>query len=163
MPRPSAWSRTCVHLIDPLATSFETETVQPLLYYSHICTVRVMLTGETRQDALARVGRALADPTRCRILTELLEGTQYPGQLATKLGLSRSKVSNHLACLRGCGLVLATYQGRQVRYELADAHLAEALRELVKVVLAVEPTLVCGDEGGSPDAAPIAAEQVQAP
>lgn len=122
-----------------------------------------MLTSETQQDALARVGRALADPTRCRILTALLDGTHYPGQLATQLDLSRSKVSNHLACLRGCGLVIATYQGRQVRYELADGHLAEALRELVKVVLAVEPNLACVDDHGQSDAAPIASEQVQAP
>ncbi len=105
-----------------------------------------MVTCETREDALARLGRALADPTRCRILTALLEGTRYPGGLAELLGLSRSKVSNHLACLRGCGLVVATYQGRQVRYELADAHLAEALRELVQVVLAVEPTTACAED-----------------
>ena len=122
-----------------------------------------MLTSETRPDALARVGRALADPTRCRILTALLEGTHYPGELADQLSLSRSKVSNHLACLRGCGLVIATYQGRQVRYELADAHLAEALRELVKVVLAVEPTLACDDDNGPADAAAIAIEELQAP
>ncbi len=122
-----------------------------------------MLTSETQQDALARVGRALADPTRCRILTALLGGTHYPRQLAGQLDLSRSKVSNHLACLRGCGLVVATYQGRQVRYELADAHLAEALRELVKVVLAVEPSLACVEEGKPSEASALAPEQVQAP
>ena len=87
--------------------------------------------------ALARLGRALADPTRCRILLALLDGANYPGQLAAQLGLSRSNVSNHLSCLRGCGLVSATYQGRQAHYALADAHLATALHELVKVVLAL--------------------------
>ncbi|WP_020667327.1 Cd(II)/Pb(II)-sensing metalloregulatory transcriptional regulator CmtR [Amycolatopsis nigrescens] len=105
-----------------------------------------MLTYETRESALARLGRALADPTRCRILTALLDGVHYPGQLATTLGLSRSNVSNHLSCLRGCGLVVATYQGRQVHYALADPHLANALAELVKVVLAVDPAEECADE-----------------
>ena len=38
---------------------------------------------------------------------------------ADVLGVSRAKVSNHLACLRGCGLVRATREGRQVRFELA--------------------------------------------
>jgi DNA-binding transcriptional ArsR family regulator len=104
-----------------------------------------MLTCETREAALARLGRALADPTRCRILTALLDGAAYPGQLAEQLDLSRSNVSNHLSCLRGCGLVVATYQGRQVHYALADAHLARALRELVQVVLAVEPTEICAE------------------
>lgn len=105
-----------------------------------------MLTCETREAVLARLGRALADPTRCRILVRLLDGANYPGQLADQLGLSRSNVSNHLSCLRGCGLVVATYQGRQVHYALADAHLAQALGELVQVVLAVEPNQACVDE-----------------
>jgi DNA-binding transcriptional ArsR family regulator len=105
-----------------------------------------MLTCETRETALARLGRALADPTRCRILVALLDGVSYPGQLAKQLELSRSNVSNHLACLRGCGLVIATYEGRQVHYGLADAHLARALRELVQVALAVDPAEPCVDD-----------------
>jgi DNA-binding transcriptional ArsR family regulator len=105
-----------------------------------------VLTCETRESALARLGRALADPTRCRILVALLDGVSYPGQLATHLGLTRSNVSNHLSCLRGCGLVVATYEGRQVHYALADSHLARALGELVQVVLAVEPNESCADE-----------------
>ena len=104
-----------------------------------------MLTIESRLNALARVGRALADPTRCRILLALLDGPGYPARLAEALGLSRSNVSNHLSCLRGCGLVVAAYEGRQVRYELADPHLAGALSELVEVVLAVEPGPDCVD------------------
>ncbi|WP_434443901.1 Cd(II)/Pb(II)-sensing metalloregulatory transcriptional regulator CmtR [Lentzea sp. E54] len=105
-----------------------------------------MLTCETREAALARLGRALADPTRCRILIALLDGPGYPARLAETLELSRSNVSNHLSCLRGCGLVVATYQGRQVRYELVDQHLKRALGELVDVVLAVEPGVECVDE-----------------
>jgi ArsR family transcriptional regulator, cadmium/lead-responsive transcriptional repressor len=97
-----------------------------------------VLTCETRESALARLGRALADPTRCRILLALLDGVHYPGKLADRLDLTRSNVSNHLACLRGCGLVAATYEGRQVRYALADPHLARALADLVDAVPAVD-------------------------
>src|ERR1700759_3809025 len=107
------------------------------------CIVSDVLKCETREDALARLGRALADPTRCRILVALLDGTPHPAQLAERLRLTRSNVSNHLSCLRGCGLVMATYEGRQVRYALADAHLARALRELTNVVLAVDMDQPC--------------------
>jgi DNA-binding transcriptional ArsR family regulator len=102
-----------------------------------------MLVAETRESALARLGRALADPTRCRILVALLDGHAYPAQLAESLGLTRSNVSNHLSCLRGCGLVVASSEGRQVRYALGDPHLARALGELVQVVLAVDPADEC--------------------
>jgi DNA-binding transcriptional ArsR family regulator len=86
-------------------------------------------------DAMARIGRALADPTRCRILLRLLDGPTYPADIAATLELSRPNVSNHLSCLRGCGIVVATHEGRQVRYELVDGELAEALRHLVAVTL----------------------------
>lgn len=84
------------------------------------------LTAETRLAALARVGKALADPTRCRILLQLLDHACYPAEMAEHLGLTHANVSNHLACLRGCGLVVAVPEGRQARYELADQRLAHA-------------------------------------
>jgi len=98
-----------------------------------------VLTLADRLDALNRLGRALADPTRCRLLVALLEGPAYPAQMAQALGLTRSNVSNHLTCLRGCGLVVGVPEGRQMRYELTDRHLASALTELLEVVLAVDP------------------------
>ncbi len=56
-----------------------------------------MLTCETREGVLGRLGRALADPTRCRTLVALLDGVRYPGELATQLKLTRSNVANHLS------------------------------------------------------------------
>lgn len=53
--------------------------------------------------------------------------------------MSRQGVSNHLARLRGCGLVVAVPEGRCTRYELADAKLGHALGDLLSVVLAVDP------------------------
>ena len=89
-------------------------------------------------DTLERVGTALADPTRRRILLTLTDGPAYPADLAEVLGTGRSHISNHLACLRGCGLVCTTREGRQVRYELASPRLAHALQALVALELDVE-------------------------
>lgn len=91
-----------------------------------------------RLDTLARVGTAMADGVRQRILLRLLDGASYPAELAEELGESRANISNHLTCLRGCGLVRAAREGRQIRYDLADAHLAEALRTLSELRLTVE-------------------------
>jgi DNA-binding transcriptional ArsR family regulator len=79
---------------------------------------------------LGRVGTALADPTRRRVLVQLVEGPGYPAEMAEDFGTSRANLSNHLACLRECGLVTATAEGRRLRYELADQRLADALRIL---------------------------------
>jgi DNA-binding transcriptional ArsR family regulator len=85
-------------------------------------------------QVLARFGHALSDPTRARLLLALREAPGYPAQLAELLGATRQNLSNHLACLRGCGLVVAVPDGRRVRYELADARLGHALGDLLLIV-----------------------------
>ena len=113
--------------------------IQSALYHNG------MLTSTTRLDVMHRLGRAMADPTRSRILMTLLDGPSYPALLASDLGLTRQNVSNHLACLRDCGIVVAEPEGRQSRYEISDPHLARALSELVGVVLAVDESAECID------------------
>ncbi len=104
-----------------------------------------MLTITTRLDVMNRLGRAMADPTRSRILMVLLEGPSYPAVLARDLELTRSNVSNHLTCLRDCGIVVAEPEGRQTRYEISDPHLTAALTVLVDVALAVDADAPCLD------------------
>lgn len=96
-------------------------------------------------DALSRFGRALADPIRCRILLTLRQAPSHPADLADRLDISRTRLSNHLACLRDCGLVVAVPEGRRVRYELADARLGRALNDLRGTVLAVADDRTCPD------------------
>lgn len=85
----------------------------------------------------------MADTTRSRILMQLLEHPAYPAQLARDLELTRPNVSNHLTCLRDCGIVVAEPEGRQMRYEIADPHLIQALNALVEVTLAIDENAPC--------------------
>lgn len=89
----------------------------------------------------------MADPTRSRILLTLLDRPCYPAALSRELGLSRSNVSNHMTCLRGCGIVVAEPEGRQTRYEVTDPHIVRALTALVDVTLAVDESMPCIDPG----------------
>jgi DNA-binding transcriptional ArsR family regulator len=93
----------------------------------------------THCDALSRFGYAISDATRAEILLILRDGPGYPSDLADKIGVSRQILSNHLACLRGCGLVVAEPEGRRSRYELADERIAHALTDLLGLVLEVDP------------------------
>ncbi|MGV0812862.1 metalloregulator ArsR/SmtB family transcription factor [Mycolicibacterium boenickei] len=92
----------------------------------------------TQVAVLARFGHALSDQTRSTILLALKDSPAYPADLAEAAGVSRQSMSNHLACLRGCGLVVAVPEGRRTRYELADPKLAHALNDLLQVVLATD-------------------------
>lgn len=112
---------------------------QHMMYSHHMMTI------SSRVEVMNRLGRALADPTRSRILLSLLAEPGYPAQLARNLELSRTNVSNHLACLRGCGIVISEQEGRQTRYEISDPHIAAALLALVEVTLAVDENVPCMD------------------
>lgn len=99
------------------------------------------------QDALSRFGHALSDGTRTKVLLALRDRPGYPADLAAEIGVSRQILSNHLACLRGCGLVVAIPEGRRNRYELADPRIGRALDDLLGLVLAVDPA--CCDAAAS--------------
>jgi DNA-binding transcriptional ArsR family regulator len=85
---------------------------------------------------VAKYFRGLGDPIRLRIL-ELLrsEGELSVGELVRRLGMPQPKVSNHLACLRWCGFVVARREGRTVFNRIADARV-EAMLELAQSLLA---------------------------
>src|SRR5690242_18525624 len=100
----------------------------------------------THSDALSRFGCALSDPTRAEILLMLRDAPGYPSDLAEKIGVTRQILSNHLACLRGCGLVIAEPEGRRSRYRLAHKQIGRALDDLIGLVLTVDPTCCAGAE-----------------
>ncbi|TPW71614.1 helix-turn-helix transcriptional regulator [Schumannella sp. 10F1B-5-1] len=100
----------------------------------------------THTAALARLGYALSDETRTRVLLALREAPAFPSDLADALEVSRQSMSNHLACLRGCGLVEGIRDGRNTWYRLADPHLAPALDDLLRLMLVVDPGCCAGEE-----------------
>lgn len=76
----------------------------------------------------AKLFRGFADSSRLSILEALRGGPATVSTLVETTGLSQSNVSNHLSCLRDCGLVTSTQQGRFVSYELSDARVSELLQ-----------------------------------
>ena len=86
--------------------------------------------GERRRavSGLNEVFGALADPTRREVLRSLAE---QPGltasRLAGELPMTRQAVAKHLHALSGAGLVQSRREGRETRYTLTPAPLAEAI------------------------------------
>jgi DNA-binding transcriptional ArsR family regulator len=60
----------------------------------------------------------VADPTRRRILRELLDSERSVGELAGSLGLSQPSVSKHLRVLREGGFVASRIAAQQRIYRL---------------------------------------------
>lgn len=68
--------------------------------------------------------RGFADPSRLAILEALRQRARTVSEIVEETGLNQPNVSNHLSCLRECGLVASTQQGKYVRYELSDERVA---------------------------------------
>jgi len=82
----------------------------------------------TEPDLVAKYFKVLSDPARVRVLELLHErGEMSVGELALKLGLGRTNLSNHLACLRWCGFVHTRREHRAVHYRVADPRVSELL------------------------------------
>lgn len=111
--------------------------------------------GAATNDVTAAVClfRSLADPARLAILSHLAGGEHRVGELTAHLGLAQSTVSQHLACLRDCGLVAARAQGRASYYALARPELLDLLHSAERLLEATgEQVALCPNYGQDTDA-----------
>ena len=95
------------------------------------------------QHALAAAAclfRSLGDPARLAILRQLEVGELRVKDVTAHLGLAQSTVSEHLACLRDCGLVACRSQGRASMWSLATGP------EILGVLAAAERLLAATGE-----------------
>ena len=75
----------------------------------------------------AKLFRGFSDPSRLSILQSLRAGAMTVTEIVNATGLTQSNVSNHLACLRDCGLVTAKQEGRFVYYASSDKRVSQLL------------------------------------
>ena len=66
--------------------------------------------------------KVMGDPTRLRILTELLGGSLCVMHISERVGMSQSAISHQLAILRQADLVRVTRTGKQLIYSISDEH-----------------------------------------
>jgi DNA-binding transcriptional ArsR family regulator len=88
----------------------------------------MLITSTTSNIELqAKLFRGFADPSRLSILEALQDDERTVGKLVEVTGLTQPNVSNHLSCLRDCGLVTVRQQGRFAYYSLSDDRVAQLL------------------------------------
>ncbi len=108
-----------------------------------ICTARIVDAGAVARvakalpeaaaaDRLTDIFRALADPTRVRLLLALSRESLCVCDLSEVAGVSESAVSHQLRMLRDLRLVSWDRDGKRAVYRLADDH----VRDLLSVGLA---------------------------
>lgn len=76
---------------------------------------------------MSQVFKALADPTRRKVLQLLQRAPMTAGELAEHFDVSKPTMSAHFAVLANAGLIEAEKHGRSIVYRLRMSVLEEAL------------------------------------
>jgi len=82
---------------------------------------------------------SMAHPKRLLVLCNLLQGELSVGELAERVDLSQSALSQHLGKMRALTLVKTRRDGQTIYYSLASAEVAAVLNTLYKLYCAPEP------------------------
>ncbi|MFJ9613905.1 ArsR/SmtB family transcription factor [Streptomyces noursei] len=91
--------------------------------------------------------KAVADPTRYRLLWALSRQEFPVGSLAEMAGAHVAAISQHLAKLRAAGLVVSRREGTRIYYRAAGPHVRGLLEEAA-LVASAQPG---GGVTGAPD------------
>lgn len=83
---------------------------------------------------MSEVFKALADPTRRRVLQMLRERPMTAGELADGFESSKATMSAHFAVLREAGLITASKKGATITYSLSLSVLEDALLAFAETV-----------------------------
>ncbi len=124
-------------------------------------THNVLPKSETELDEIATLLKALGEPNRLRIFSELMKGDTCNAELKDKLGLAPNLLSHHLRVLSDTGLITSRrdrIDGRWIYYSVdrkAAARWQSWFSKLLDPARIRERT-VCGPEGQLVDLAQIA-------
>lgn len=91
------------------------------------------------------VFKALADPTRRRILHLLRGGDMTAGEIAQHFGMTKPSISHHLHALKVARLVLDERQGQNIIYSLNTTVMQDIMSWLFEITGSKPPGEVAGD------------------
>lgn len=98
---------------------------------------------------------ALADPTRCRILEILREGSSPVHGLAARFAISRPAISRHLRVLKQAGLISETKTGRENHYVLHASRLEPVRDWIAEFLPRPEPRIAIAMVAPGPSPEPV--------
>ena len=106
--------------------------------------------------------KALADPTRRRILKYLRGGERNAGELAEYAGIGRTALSHHLMVLKMADLVRVERRGQFQVYSLNTTVFQDLLTEIMDWLGGLEPSSDGAGQIEHPEAQPAVTDENEA-
>lgn len=86
--------------------------------------------GQHTLDVKAKFIRGFSDKTRLQILECMIDKERTVSQIVEEINGNQSNISQHLACLKGCGIIVGRQEGKFIYYSLRN----EQIRLLLSVM-----------------------------
>ena len=101
------------------------------LQFVHVCDGLIGVEEIEGLDEAAELFKVLGNESRLALVWLLSREQLTVGALAERAGLSQPLVSQHLRTLRQSGLVSSEREGKEIRYALADQHVAHVVLDAI--------------------------------
>jgi len=86
--------------------------------------------------------QGFSNKVRIQIL-ECIKEEKTVSQIVTDLNVSQSSISQHLACLKGCGLIVGRQEGKYMYYSLRNQQVHDLLDMFDVVLEGVQNDIAC--------------------
>lgn len=98
---------------------------------------------QTDLEVKVKFLRAFGDKTRVQILDFIKDEEKTVSQIVESMDGNQSNISQHLACLRGCGIIVGRQEGKYVYYRLRNPEIKELLNSFDNVLSLIENDVAC--------------------
>ncbi|PWU70147.1 MULTISPECIES: ArsR/SmtB family transcription factor [Gracilibacillus] len=89
-------------------------------------------------DTKVKFLHGFSHKTRIQILDCIKNKEKTVSQIVDDIATSQSNISQHLACLKGCGIIVGRQQGKYIYYSLRNQQVRDLLSMFDEVLLDVQ-------------------------
>jgi DNA-binding transcriptional ArsR family regulator len=105
-------------------------------------------------EVKAKFIRGFSDKTRLQILESIKNKEKTVSEIVEHLRGNQSNISQHLACLKGCGIIVSRQEGKYIYYSLRNEQIADLLHAIEAVFTQVEEEVASCEKNDDLDCCP---------
>lgn len=110
--------------------------------------------GKYSHEIKAKFIRGFSDKTRLQILESIKKREKTVSEIVDDLKGNQSNISQHLACLKGCGIIVSRQEGKYIYYSLRNAEIAQLMDIMEAVFVQVEEEVAACERNDELDCCP---------
>jgi ArsR family transcriptional regulator, cadmium/lead-responsive transcriptional repressor len=96
-------------------------------------------------DIKVKLVHGFSNKTRLQILESIKDQEKTVSQIVEDINGNQSNISQHLACLKGCGIIVGRNEGKYCFYSLRNQHIRDLLTMFDVVLEDVQNDVACCD------------------